>query len=97
VGLEGIGANMANQEYQQAFNNWNTQNNNLYQRLFQGAQLGSKQATGVSSLGQQAATNEGLLGMQGSQAIGNSMQQGGQAVLQGYNAYNQYQLGQQYT
>ena len=92
--LQDYGQNAASQEYQNAYNRWDTQNNNLFQRLFNTEQVGANQGMGVSGMGQEAATNAGLFGMQAAQSGSQAMQSGSQAALQGYNAYNQYQLAQ---
>ena len=63
--VSGYNQNLAGNAYQQAFNNYTTNQTNLYNRL-----------QGISSLGENAAANVGNQGTQMSTNIANSMQAG---------------------
>lgn len=62
--------NYAQNAYQQAFNNYNTQRSNIYNTLSGISQMGMTGAAGLSNLGAGVATNVGTLGMQGATALG---------------------------
>jgi hypothetical protein len=94
--LQDYGQNAASQEYMNAFNRWNTENNNLFQRLFNTEQVGANQGQGVNGMGAQAVAQQGQYAMAGTNAQVQGMQSIGQGALQGYNAYNQYQNAQAY-
>lgn len=71
--LMDYGQNSASQEYQNAFNRYNTNQTNIYNRL-----------SNIAGLGQTAANTSGQLGMTAAGNIGSAQMAGGAAQAAGY-------------
>jgi hypothetical protein len=83
-GIERFGQGLASQEYGAAFDRYNTQNNQQFNRLASLAGVGQTANQQIAAAGQQFANAAGGLGMQGAAAQGNAMLAGGQARASGY-------------
>ena len=70
--LQGYGQNMASQEYQNAYNRFNADQTNRYNRL-----------SNIVGLGQNAAAQQGNAGMQTAQAVANNTMAGANAQAAG--------------
>jgi len=70
--LQGYGQDMASQEYQNAYNRFNADQTNRYNRL-----------TNIVGLGQNAAAQQGNAGMQTAQAVANNTMSGANAQAAG--------------
>ena len=78
--LAGYGQDMASQEFSNAYNRFNTDQTNQYNRL-----------SNLVGMGQSAAAGVGNAGMQTAQAIGNNTMQGANAQAAGTIAKGNYQ------
>jgi hypothetical protein len=86
---------MASQEYGNAFNRYQVQQGNIFQRLSDIARLGQSAAAGVGSAGTQLAGNAGQAAWQGGSAQGAGLVGAGNALAQGamnYWLYNNPQI-----
>jgi hypothetical protein len=92
--------------YNQALNQYNTGQQNEYNRLYGLAGLGQGAASGVASLGSQSAQLQGSYGLQGAQALAGGyqnqanawsggLQNVGNQLMSGLGTYLKYDLGQQ--
>jgi hypothetical protein len=86
---------MASQEYTNAFNRYQVQQGNIFQRLSDIARLGQSAAAGVGSAGTALAGNAGQAAWQGGSAAGAGIVGAGNALGQGatnYWLYNNPQI-----
>lgn len=72
-GIDEFSQGLASQEYGNAFNRWESQNNDRYNRL-----------ASLAGLGQSATSTAGAMGLQGAGMAGNYLTQGANAQAAGY-------------
>ncbi|KHO16763.1 hypothetical protein NT90_04210 [Acinetobacter baumannii] len=81
--LNNYNSDLASQEYQQAFNNWQSQDNNNYSRFVTDQNNRFNRLSTLIGMGQNAAAQVGNNGMQTAQSVANNTMSGANAIAAG--------------
>lgn len=81
--LNSYNSNLASQEHQQAFNNWQSEDNNAYSRYTTDQNNRFNRLSTLAGMGQNAAAQQGNAGMQTGQAVANNTMAGADALAAG--------------